>query len=310
MSKMHDTFFKSRIAPTPSGFLHIGNAYSFLLTWLWTRLNNGQLLLRIDDMDGERCRDEYLQDIFDTIQFLGIDYDEGPKNIIDFNQNFTQIKRLENYNAAIEILKGQKKLYACICSRKDMHTNFYLVDPLNCKNKKIPFDTTNSALRINLQHNASIIFQDVLKGEMNINLSTTMPDFIIQQKNKLPSYQICSLVDDLQFGITHIVRGEDLLPSTAAQLYLANLLGEERFKQIHFLHHPLVKTNNDNKLSKSAGDTSIKYMRSNGFTAKQVLKQIIEMFGMKNCEAENIQALLQFIIANDGEEIGIFATLK
>ncbi len=325
------TVFKSRIAPTPSGFLHIGNLYSFLLTWLWTKLNNGKLLLRIDDMDGERCRDEYLQDIFETLQFVDIDYDEGPTDVHDFKQHFTQHKRLENYYAAIEKLQSLESLYACICSRKDMQSNLNMVDPLHCKEKKLPFNTPNSALRINVQNNPSVAFNDYLQGELTVNLPSVIPDFVVRQKNGLPSYQICSLVDDLLFGITHIVRGEDLLPSTAAQLHLAKTLDEVSkpypptgnkhlkeallektgiFRQIRFLHHPLIKGWNGDKLSKSAGDTSIKLMRSNGFTLKQILAQLINMFGIKNCEPNNIQELLQFIIANDGKEIGIFASLK
>lgn len=309
-AQMPATTFKSRIAPTPSGFLHVGNLYSFLLTWIWTRLNNGKLLLRIDDMDAERCRDEYLQDIFETLWFIGIDYDEGPTSVMDFKQNFTQLNRLENYTAVIEKLKLQGDLYACICSRKDMQTNPNLVDPLHCKEKQLSYNSENAALRIHLKSNPFVSFHDVFMGEMNINLLSTIPDFVVRQKNKLPSYQICSLVDDLQFGITHIVRGEDLLASTAAQLYLANLLDIKKFKQMNFLHHPLIKTKAGDKLSKSAGDTSVKAMRNNGFTVMAILKQTIKLYGIKNCEAENAHELLQFIIANDGEEIGIFAELK
>lgn len=268
------------------------------------------MLLRIDDMDTERFRNEFLNDIFETLQFLGIDYDEGPASVDDFKQNFTQKIRLENYYAAIEKLKLQDNLYACTCSRKDMLANFNLVDPQCCRNKKLPLGTHNSALRIKLANNVAISFNDILKGKLDVNLSSSLPDFVVRQKNKLPSYQIFSLVDDLQACITHIVRGEDLLSSTAAQVYLAKLLGEVNYKQLQFLHHPLIKTNEGNKLSKSNGDMSINTMRSNGFSAKQILYQIINMFGLKNCEAESLPALLQFIIANDDQEIGIFAKLK
>lgn len=310
MNKTQATIFKSRIAPTPSGFLHIGNVYSFLLTWVWVKLNNGKLLLRIDDIDAGRCRDEYLHDIFETLQIMGIDYDEGPRSVNDFKQNFTQTNRLEIYYAIIEKLKIQGDLYACTCTRKDMQANINLVDPLHCEEKQLPFDTENAALRIHLKDDILVSFQDIFKGEIDINLASIMPDFVVLQKNKLPAYQICSLVDDLQFGITHIVRGEDLLPCTAAQLYLANLIGEKSFPQIHFLHHPLIKAKNGNKLSKSAGDNSIKAMLNSGVAVKAILKQIIKMFKINNCEVENICELLQFIIANDGEEIGIFANLK
>lgn len=302
--------FRSRIAPTPSGYLHIGNVYSFILTWVWARLNKGKLLLRIDDMDGVRCRDEYLQGIFDTLDFLGIDYDEGPKNIIDFKTNFTQTKRLPQYQEALQKLIDENKLYACVCSRKQLAKSENDFEKNICREKKLPFSTPHSALRICMETNANISFWDETKGGISIDLKTLNPDFIVWQKDGLPAYQLCSLVDDMLFGITHIVRGEDLMVSTASQLYLAETLGHLSFQQTHFLHHPLMKGSNGEKLSKSAGDISIKAMRSHGFSPKDIYNQLGNMFDIDNLQVSNATELLQYIIENDVQEIGIFAKQK
>lgn len=299
--------FRSRIAPTPSGYLHIGNVYSFILTWVYTRLNNGHLLLRIDDMDGIRCRNEYLQDIFDTLQFLGIDYNEGPKDLHDFKTNFTQTIRLPQYHETLQKLVDNNQLYACVCSRKQLAANDNNRQENICREKKLPFNTPNSALRICLEASVGISFLDEIKGAVNMDLKTLNPDFVVRQKDRLPSYQLCSLVDDTLFGITHIVRGEDLLVSTASQLYLAATIGYASFQRIRFFHHPLIPGLTGKKLSKSAGDTSIKSMRSNGFSAKDIYKKLGNLFGIDNLQVSNATELLQFIIENDLQEIGIFA---
>src|ERR1700741_1011573 len=110
----------TRIAPTPSGFLHIGNVMSFLITQQLAKEQGAKILLRIDDMDQDRMEEKYLQDIFETLHFMEIGWEEGPKDAEDFKKNFSQRSRMHLYNSALEELKNNKRLYACICSRQQL----------------------------------------------------------------------------------------------------------------------------------------------------------------------------------------------
>ena len=250
---------KTRLAPTPSGYLHIGNAFSFLLTWLIARKSNGKLFLRIDDLDSQRVKTEYIEDIFESLKWLGITYDEGPENLNELQQKFSQSLRLKNYHQALEDLKYNS--YACTCSRKEISrksTNGLY--PKTCLQAAKPFDASNTSWRINTA-NHSIVFQDIYAGEVVVNFQKEVGDFVIKRKDALPAYQVASLIDDQLFGINCIVRGEDLLTSTASQLYLAQLLTID-FQANTFFHHPLIYDAEFTKLSKSAGATSLQKLRN------------------------------------------------
>lgn len=275
MPPLKNSLLRSRIAPTPSGFLHIGNAYSFILTSQLVRQQQGTLLLRIDDMDGGRVRPEYLQDIFDTLDFLGVKYEEGPENVDDFNQHYSQKLRLPLYQKLLDKLCATGLVYACSCSRKTLLVSNNICI---CKTKKLPLETLDAAWRIEVPANTIIQFNDEYLGAVSIDLSELMPDFVIRKKDGMPAYQVSSLADDSHHHINYIVRGEDLLHSTAAQLYLAKLAGVESFTHTQFYHHALVKNSNGEKLSKSAGATSIKALRENGATLNEVMNTI------ENCQ--------------------------
>jgi len=118
MSAQPIHFNKTRIAPTPSGFLHLGNVLSFALTAALAKQHEAKILLRIDDMDQARAEQEYIQDIFDTLNFLEIPWDEGPRNAEEFKDNYSQLHRLTLYSEAIEQLRDNKLLFACTCSRR------------------------------------------------------------------------------------------------------------------------------------------------------------------------------------------------
>ena len=120
MNKEPTKFNKTRLAPTPSGYLHLGNIISFLITVSLAKKHGAKILLRIDDLDQKRVKQEYIEDIFDTIDFLEIPYDEGPRNLKDFNQNYSQVHRQALYHAVIEELKDNNFVFPCDCSRKTL----------------------------------------------------------------------------------------------------------------------------------------------------------------------------------------------
>lgn len=251
---MAPVFRKTRIAPTPSGYLHLGNLLSFSITATLAIKAGASIHLRIDDMDRERVRAAYVQDIFDTLHFMGIPWDEGPENYEQFESRFSQRHRLDLYHEALKHLQGEGMVYACSCSRSDLARG--VLCP--CREAPIPLDSPDTPWKLRAE---------------------SMPDFIVRKRDGYPAYQLSSVIDDLHYGIDFIVRGQDLFPSTQAQLYLATLLPENNFGSIQFYHHSLLADQSGEKLSKSAGSTSIQYLRSAGFQPNQIYARLAHILG-------------------------------
>jgi glutamyl/glutaminyl-tRNA synthetase len=262
----------SRIAPTPSGYLHIGNLYSFYITLLLTRNLDGKLHLRIDDLDKERARQEFIEDILESLHFMDINYDSGPSNCMEFYNSYSQQLRLASYNALIVDLMKTGLVYACTCSRRRRPGPQPLAHSCDCRKDNIDVDTPYVSWRIYVPPNTTITIEDQLTGKQQVYLDVVLGDFVIKRKDGLPSYQVASLSDDLFYGINLIIRGEDLLASTAAQLYLATLTKNNAFSKTIFVHHPLIRNAEGIKLSKSTGATSIKHLRTNGVSSTGILK--------------------------------------
>jgi glutamyl/glutaminyl-tRNA synthetase len=285
-------FNKTRIAPTPSGFLHLGNVLSFVLTAAIAQQTGAKILLRIDDLDRERAKPEYVQDIFDTLNFLEIPWHEGPRNMFEYEQEWSQMHRLGMYRDALEKLEQYGDVFACICSRAQLQQsdNIY---PGTCLSKGLPLETPGSALRLITDDN-DIWMNTWPEGRMKNALSNEMKNFVVWKKDGLPAYQLASVCDDIYFGVDLVVRGLDLWPSTLAQLQLASKLGESAFGDITFYHHPLLMAADGQKLSKSAGDTSVKYLRKQGNSPADIYTLIAKLFG-KNEDMSTWQQLIRAI---------------
>lgn len=262
-----------RIAPTPSGYLHLGNAFSFLLTRKLADRAGEKVFLRIDDLDGERKRPEYVEDIFLSLEWLGIPWDIGPKDPDDFERNWSQHLRLQEYRNAYERLLADKRLFACSCSRKRL-SEYGSAYPETCQLSELPIGSPDTAVRIKVPRGTVVSFDDLAHGRHATDLSMTTGSFIVLRKDGLPAYQLASLVDDRLFGITSIVRGLDLISSTAVQLFLAEAIGYESFRRSVFLHHRLLQDDGGNKLSKSEGALSLKAMREAGVRSEEVFERL------------------------------------
>ena len=307
---------KTRLAPTPSGFLHIGNGASFVATWALARAYGGSVLLRIDDLDAERMRLEYIEDIFKTLDWLGLDWDEGAYSVEDFSKNWSQHLRLEAYEKALKDLQETGDLYACNCSRKDIRlasTNGLY--PNTCRDKRLQKNENaanyekNTAWRIVVEADKVVQFHHLEKipplsilsnfeqktPTFSVNLSEQMGDFVVRQKNGLPAYQLASLVDDGLFGINCIVRGQDLLHSTAAQIFLAEKLNDTSFLSTTFWHHPLLTDTQGVKLSKSEGATSLLDFRQRNNSAAIVVRQAAAWLGCADFDGETALGLVNFM---------------
>ena len=243
---------KARLAPTPSGYLHAGNAANFLLNAELARRAGASLLLRFDDLDRARYRPAYVTDALRVIGQLGVAYDEGPRSVEELEATWSQHHRLPAYRAALDDLRGQPRLFACRCSRRELAAGEH---PHGCRRGRVALDEADVAWRIDTRGLAAVTVPDrVAASPFRVDLDATMRDFAVRRRDGTPSYQLACTVDDLTFGITTVGRGQDLLPSTAAQLLLADLLGyAPATDRMTFVHHPLVTDPDGAKLSKSAG---------------------------------------------------------
>ncbi|MCS5489392.1 glutamate--tRNA ligase family protein [Algoriphagus limi] len=275
-------FKLTRIAPTPSGFLHLGNAYSFLLTKTLAEKSGAKILLRIDDLDRERFRMEYLIDIFETLEFLEIPYDIGPKSPEDFLVNWTQLNRLDLYREVLDKLWEKRMLFACTCSRKkitQMDSSGYYLG--HCLDRNIPKTRKETAWRINTLQEDLVSILDIAGKKTEEVIPQDVAFFVVRKKDEMPAYQLTSLVDDMYFGVDLIVRGKDLYSSSIAQDFLSNSLDYQTFKNTSFLHHPLLKGPKGKKLSKSEGASSIQYLRQSGKNLSDIFRLIGESLGSR-----------------------------
>jgi len=250
------------MAPTPSGFLHLGNAFSFVITWLIAKSYSASILLRIDDIDATRKRSEYIEDIFRTLDWLGLEYDEGPSGPGEFEQYYSQHRRLDYYIDLLNQLREKGQLFACACSRKQIQEQS--IDgqyPGTCRHLKLPWNQPHTAWRIYTPTPEIMSWQDLYLGEINLQLDRHMKDFVVRKKDQLPAYQLVSWADDQYYDINLIIRGEDLIPSTAAQLFIGHTLSVPTQQQPYFVHHPLLKDQYGEKLSKSSDANPLRQYR-------------------------------------------------
>lgn len=291
MTEIRDSsvFHKTRFAPTPSGYLHWGNAFSFVLTWLLAKQNEAKILLRIDDLDAARKRPEYVEDVFRSLDWLGLTYDEGPAGPDDFEANFSQRHRLDVYRRGLEALRQRDLIFGCDCSRATIQQAPDQKHPAACQLTGLPLDQENRAWRVATALNP-IVWCDVDGTRRQIDLHVEMRDFIVRRRDLLPAYQLTSVLDDAHFGVDLVVRGEDLVHSTAAQIWLSPFVGGS-FHRAATMHHAIVTDSDGHKLSKSRGDTSLAAIRETCESAAALYRQLSPLLGLNEPVESAEQAL-------------------
>ncbi|NML22907.1 tRNA glutamyl-Q synthetase [Pseudoflavitalea sp. G-6-1-2] len=288
-------FKKTRIAPTPSGFLHLGNLLSFVLTAALARRNGASILLRIDDLDRERYHDDYVLDILDTLNFMEIPWDEGPRTLSEFRQQYSQTHRLHLYQHALDQLRSTGQVFACSCSRSLL--NQLSPDgsyPGTCTKNGPALSEAQINWRLHTSPEKQLMIHTLEQGNISTALPALMQFFVVRKKNGIPSYQLSSLIDDIHFGVDFIVRGNDLWHSSLAQTYLSELISTNDFGKAGFYHHDLLHDSEGTKLSKTAGSISIQYLRKEGMKKEEIYQHLAEYCGLqagtiKNWETFAIQ---------------------
>lgn len=257
---------RTRIAPTPSGYLHLGNAYNFYLIQKYAQEKKGKILLRIDDFDFDRVREEYVEDIFKILKWLQISPDEGPRDIQEFYKFYSQKNKQDKYLKVLNLCKEKGLVYACECSRsqRDCFTDEGAYKG-KCRDKNLKYEAGKHALRLRCE-------------DGDVSWKRTLNDFVLWTKENRASYQLVSVVEDVENKIDFVVRGEDLKDSSAAQLYLAQQLGgvfKGLFEKIQFIHHPLIADPHkpSQKLSKNLNSFSLNSLIQGGYTYERFLSE-------------------------------------
>ena len=221
---------KLRIAPSPTGSLHIGNARTALFNWLYAKANGGSFVVRIDDTDMERSTEEYQKNILENLRWLGLDWDEGV-DVGGEHGDYKQSSRFERYKEVAHQLVENNLAYE-----------------------------DDGAIRFKVPKDRTINFKDFVRGDMTFDTSD-VEDFVILRSDNSPTYHLASTVDDVDYGITIIARGEDILSSTPKHILIMEAMGADL---PNFCHLPLLFGPDGKKLSKRHGDTSVKAFRKKG----------------------------------------------
>lgn len=272
--------YRGRLAPSPTGYLHLGHARTFWVADERARAAGGKLVLRNDDLDRGRVRAEFVQGFLEDLHWFGCRWEEGPDVGGAFGP-YNQSERLPLYREAFERLRAAGWLYPCTCSRKDILSALSAphagdeepLYPGTCRTR--PVDSGAGAARANWRFrvpaSARVEFHDLQCGAQCFVGGVDFGDFVVWRQDDLPSYQLACVVDDARMQITEVVRGEDLLLSTARQWLLYEALG---WRPPAFYHCPLVRDAEGRRLAKRHDSLSLRALRERGWSPEQVREQM------------------------------------
>lgn len=259
---------KSRFAPSPTGYLHIGGARTALFAWAWAKKQKGQFVLRIEDTDRERSTQASVDAILDGMAWLGLTHDEGP---------FYQTDRFERYKEIIERLLGEDKAYYCECSKERLQV---LRDELTEKGEKAKYDgccrdknLSVGVVRFKNPLEGFVAFDDVVKGQILIG-NKELDDLIIARSDATPTYNLTVVVDDHDMDIDTVIRGDDHINNTPRQINLYKALGWDLPK---FAHLPMILGSDGARLSKRHGAVSVMAYRDEGFLPEALLNYLVRL---------------------------------
>lgn len=274
---------KGRFAPSPTGRMHLGNVYSALLSWLSVRSQNGQWVLRIEDLDPQRSKIEYAQQLEDDLRWLGLEWDEGgldgARSPLPAD-SYVQSRRGEVYQQYLALLEEKGLTYPCYCSRADImatqaphESDGRIVYAGTCRPGRVSSEDLGKRLgrkpatRL-MVPDEDISFIDGHYGAQSVNLAHHCGDFVLRRADGAWAYQLAVVVDDALMGITEVVRGCDLLLSAPQQIYLYRLLG---FAEPHFCHLPLLCNEAGQRLCKRDKSLDLGEMQKAGYSAEQII---------------------------------------
>lgn len=277
--------FIGRYAPTPSGRLHLGNARSAVLAWLWARALGGRFVMRVEDLDPGRSRAEHERDQLADLRWLGLDWDEGP-DVGGPHGPYRQSERGDHYQAALARLST----FECTCTRRELREATFAphgrepVYPGTCR-RGVSHPQRPRAIRW-CTPSGLVRARDVVMGTLDEDVATEVGDFVLRRSDGAWAYQLAVVVDDAAMGITHVLRGADLVASTARQVLLGTTLG---LPIPIFAHVPLVLGPDGNKLGKRHGAPDLTRLREDGADPQRVVATLARSLGLVGADIERVR---------------------
>lgn len=274
---------RTRLAPSPTGALHLGNARSFLLTWLWARAQGAEVVMRVEDLDGPRVKKGAVDEALADLRWLGLDWD---------GEVLFQSTRTAVYEDALERLRRAGRVYPCVCTRLEIEAAASAPNegdegppyPGTCRGKFADADEAQRATgRVPawrfLVPPAPVAWDDLVRDRVSLEPAREGGDFVVAKKTGEAAYQLAVVVDDAAQGVTHVLRGDDLVPSTPRQLLLYEALG---LPLPSFGHLPLVRGEDGRRLAKRHGDTRLSHYRALGVPPERVVGLLASWSGLRS----------------------------
>ena len=263
---------KTRFAPSPTGYLHVGGARTALYSWLYAKKTNGRFVLRIEDTDRERSTQESIDVIMQGMSWLGLDFDEGP---------FYQTQRFERYGELIQSLLDQDKAYYCYCSRDELDAlrkqqMEQKIKPRydgRCRHRQQPREGIDPVVRFRNPEHGEVVFEDLIRGTIAVS-NQELDDLIIARSDGTPTYNFTVVVDDMDMNITHVIRGDDHINNTPRQINILRALGAEL---PNYAHVPMILGSDGARLSKRHGAVSVLQYREQGYLPKALLNYLVRL---------------------------------
>lgn len=295
-----------RIAPSPSGNLHVGTARTALFNYLFAKKNNGKFVLRIEDTDAERTSQAYIDNIFDSLKALGLNWDEGPDVGGPYGP-YTQSERFDIYPKYVQQLLDSGFAYECYCTPEELEAEkeeatknkqayVYSKKCLNLSDEekaKLKAEGKKPAIRFNIAkaqktfHNSSMLtFEDLVKGELHMD-TDLLGDFVILKSNGAPTYNFAVVIDDLLMKISHVIRGEDHISNTFKQILIFEALGAEVPR---FGHLGMILAPDRSKLSKRHGATAVSEFVEKGYLTDALIN-FVALLGWSPSDGEEIKTV-------------------
>ena len=271
---------RTRFAPSPTGYLHIGGARTALFSWAYARKHGGQFILRIEDTDLERSTEASVQAIFDGMSWLGLDYDAGP---------FFQMQRMPRYKQVLKQLIDEGHAYHCYCSKDELDT---MREAQRAKGEKPRYDgrcrsRTTSAhgvepvVRFKNPQQGVVVIDDIVKGNVAVS-NSELDDLVIARPDGTPTYNFCVVVDDWDMEITHVIRGDDHLNNTPRQINILQALGAPLPR---YAHVPMILGHDGERMSKRHGAVSVMQYFEEGYLPEALLNYLARL-GWAHGDAE------------------------
>lgn len=286
---------RTRFAPSPTGYLHVGGARTALFSWLYARKHGGRFVLRIEDTDLERSTAESVQAILDGMSWLGLDYDEGP---------FYQTQRFDRYKEIIQQLMEQGDAYYCYCSKDELEEmrekqRANKEKPRydgRCRHLTEPKPGIEPVIRFKNPTSGSVVVKDMIRGNVEFK-NAELDDLIIARPDGTPTYNLTVVVDDMDMQMTHVIRGDDHLNNSPRQINIFNALGAEPPK---FAHVPMILGDDGARLSKRHGAVGVMSYRDQGYLPEALLNYLVRLgWSHGDQEVFSIQEMIEFFDIED-----------